>query len=193
MSATRVGIGQRADGRAKQIENGRQHILALDVLSLHDIFQVDLGNERAQIAHLGSVGRSGQNQRHPTVKGVAVKGVLLIAAHGCVVFREAEGMHPNLITAPTKLSQDVGGEHFGVTARYINVQIAERLQIIEGIVKSDLLSVRIIGIWHLIGHLDLIHKKIVLLSAALYSLPDMGSEFQRIAVANIPCQVKLKG
>ena len=102
-------------------------------------------------------------------------------------------MHTDLIAPSPELSQYIGGQHFGVAAGHINVQVGQGLQIVESIVEGDLLSVRIVGIRNLVGHLNLVYKKIILVCTVFYDLTDMSRKFQRIAIANITGQVQFKG
>ena len=102
-------------------------------------------------------------------------------------------MHTDLIAPSSKLSQYVRGQHFGVAAGHINVQVGQGFQIVERVVEGNLLSVRIVGIRNFIRHLNLIYKKIILVCAVFYDLPDMSRKLQRIAIANITGQVQFKG
>ena len=186
-------IGQRADGRTQQIKNGGQHILPLDLLSLYNVLQIDLGKQRFQIGHFSDVVGAGEDQRHTAVECVVVKGVLLIAADSRVVFGKGKRMHTDLIAAPPELRQDVRGQHFGVAAGHINVQVGQGLQIVEGVVKGDLLPGRIVWIRNFIGHLNFVYKEIILVCAVFHDLADVRGKLQRIAIANITGQVQLKG
>ena len=102
-------------------------------------------------------------------------------------------MHTDLIAPSSELSQYVRGQHFGVAAGHINVQVGQGLQIVERIVEGDLLSVRIIGIRNFIRHLNLVYKEIILVCAVFHDLTDMSRKLQWIAIANITGQVQLKG
>jgi len=135
----------------------------------------------------------GQDQRHTTVESKLVKSVLLISANSRVVFGKGKRMHADLIAPSSELSQYVRGQHFGVAAGHINVQVGQGLQIVECIVEGDLLAVRIVGIRDFIGHLNLIYKEIILVCAVFHDLTDMSRKLQRIAIANITGQVQLKG
>ena len=75
-------IGQRADRRTQQIKNRRQYILALDLFTLHNVLQINLGKQRFQISHLRGIRGTGQDQRHTAVEGIVLKGILLITAYG---------------------------------------------------------------------------------------------------------------
>ena len=114
-------IGQRADGRTQQIKNSGQHILPPDLLSLYNVLQIDLGKQRFQIGHFSGVIGAGEDQRHPAVECVVVKGVLLVTANSRIEFGKGKRMHTDLIAAPPELRQDVRGQHFGVAAGHINV------------------------------------------------------------------------
>ena len=102
-------------------------------------------------------------------------------------------MHTDLIAAPSKLGQYIRGQHFGVAAGHINVQVGQGIQIVKRVVEGDLLSIRIVGIRNFIRHLDLVYKEIILVCAVFYDLTDMRGKLQRIAIANITGQVQLKG
>jgi len=102
-------------------------------------------------------------------------------------------MHTDLVAASSKLCQYVRGQHFGVAAGHINVQVGQGLQIVERVVESNLLAIWIVGIRNLVGHLNLVYKKIILVCTVFYDLTDMSRKLQRIAIANITGQVQLKG
>ena len=101
-------------------------------------------------------------------------------------------MHTDLIASPSELSQYVRGQHFGVAAGHINVQVGQGLQIVKRVVEGDLLSVRIVGIRNFVGHLDLVYKEIILVCAVFHDFTDMSCKLQRIAIANITGQIQLK-
>ena len=102
-------------------------------------------------------------------------------------------MHTDLIAAPSKLGQYIRGQHFGVAAGHINVQVGQGLQIVERVVEGNFLAIWIVGIRNLVGHLNLVYKKIILVCTVFYDLPDMSRKLQRIAIANITGQVQFKG
>ena len=102
-------------------------------------------------------------------------------------------MHTDLVAPPPELSQYIGGQHFGVAAGHINVQVGQGLQIVERVVEGNLLAIWIVGIRNLVGHLNLVYKKIILVCTVFYDLADMSRKLQRIAIANITGQVQLKG
>ena len=118
-------IGQRADRRTQQIKNRRQYILALDLFTLHNVLQINLGKQRFQISHLRSVCGTGKNQRHTAVESKLIKSILFISADSRVVFGKGKWMHTDLIATPSKLSQYVRGQHFGVASGHINVQVGQ--------------------------------------------------------------------
>ena len=70
-------------------------------------------------------------------------------------------MHTNLIAAPTELGQNIGGQHPGVAAGHIDIQIGQGIQIVECVIEGDFLSGGIVGIRNFVGHLNLIDKEIV--------------------------------
>ena len=67
-------------------------------------------------------------------------------------------MHTDLVAPSSELSQYVRGQHFGVAAGHINVQVGQGFQIVERIVEGDFLPVRIVRIRNLVGHLNLVHE-----------------------------------
>ena len=186
-----VRVGQRADRGTEQIQRRRQYILAFDLLALHDILQIDLGKERFQIIHLCRFVRAGKDQRHTAEESIVLKGLRLVAAHRCVVLRKTQRMDTDLIAAAAKLGEDIAGEHAGIAAGYIDIQIIQRFQVVERVVKGDLLSVRIVGVRHLVGHLDLVHKEIPAIRLPLDPPTHGLRQLQRIAVTDIFRQIQL--
>ncbi len=187
------GIGKGADGGTQQVQDRGQYVRPLDPLALHDVLQIDLRNKRLQILHLGGIIGPGEDKGHPAEEGEAVKGVVLVAAHRRIIFREAEGMHADLVTSAPEFCQNIAGQHPGVAAGDVNIQIGERFQIVQRVIEGDPFAVLVVGIRNFIRHLDLIHKKIVLLPGVFHDLPDMLRQHEGIPEGNIPGQIELKG
>ena len=187
------GIGKGADRGTQQIQDRGQHVRPLDPFALHDVFQIDLRNKRLQVLHLGGIIGSGEDEGHPAEEGEAVKGVVPVAAYRRVIFREAEGMHTDLVTSPPEFSQNIAGQHPGVAAGDVNIQVRERFQIVQRVIEGDPFAVFVVGIRNFIRHLDLIHKEIVLFPGIFHDLPDMFRQHKRVPEGNIPGQIKFKG
>ncbi len=124
------GIGERTNGRAKKIQNGIQYICSLDFLSFQNVLQIDLGEKRLQVGHFGGIVGTGQNQRHPSEKCIVVKGFVFVPTYSRIVFRKAEGMNANFITAASELGEDIGRQYSGIAAGDVDIQIGKRTEIV---------------------------------------------------------------
>ena len=102
-------------------------------------------------------------------------------------------MNTDFITASAELRQNIGREHFGVASGYIDIQIGQGFQIIEGIVEGDFFPVRVVGVGYLVGHLNFIYEKVKGIATRFHDFPNVGRKYQRIAVADILCQIQRKG
>ena len=112
-------------------------------------------------------------------------GVRLFSAGCRVILRKAQRMHPDLVAASAEFRQNIAGQHFGITAGHINIQVRKGIQIVERIVKSDLFSARIVGIRHLVGHLNFVHEQIVSVRLPFDTFPNRLCKFQRVAIPDI--------
>ncbi len=186
-----VRVGQRAHRGAEQIQRRREHILAPNLFALHDVLQIDLGKERFQIIHLRRVVRAGEDQRHTAEKGIVLESLRLVSAHRRVILRKVQRVDTDLIAAAAKFGEDITGQHAGIAAGHIDIQIIQRFQIVERVIKGDLLSVRIVGVRHLVGHLDLIHEEIPAIRLPFDPLPHGLRQLQRVAVTDIFRQIQL--
>ena len=120
-----VRVGQKPDRRAEQAQRRGQYVFAFDLFTLHDVLEIYLGKERFQIIHLRCVIRTGEDQRHAAVEGVIIKGLCLVATHRRVVLCKAQRVDADLVATAARLRQDVAGEHAGVAAGDIDIQIGK--------------------------------------------------------------------
>ena len=101
-------------------------------------------------------------------------------------------MHPDFIAAASEFGEDITGQHFGITASHVNIQIGKRLQIIQCIIESNSLSVRVIGVRHLIRHLNLVNKQIEPVRVTFHLFPHRSGQRKRISVTDILRKVQFE-
>ena len=102
-------------------------------------------------------------------------------------------MDTNLIAATPEFSEDITGQHPGIAAGHIYVQVVQSLQVVERVIESNLITIGIVGIRYLVGHLYLIDKQIKLLGGILYDTAHICRKLQGIPVADVTREVELDG
>ena len=101
-------------------------------------------------------------------------------------------MDANLVTSASELGQNVRRQHFGIAAGHVDIKVGKSFQIVQCIVKGNGFSIFVIGIFHLIGHLNFINEQIVLLGRMFYGVAHARGKFKRVAVFDVFCEIECK-
>lgn len=102
-------------------------------------------------------------------------------------------MHTDLIASPPELCQNIGGQHPRITPCDIDIQVLQAAQVVQSVIKRNLLPQRIVMIPYLVGHLNLIYEKIEPLFLPLGNLTDLRRKLQRVTVFYVSGKIQLNG
>ena len=188
-----AGVGQRADGRAEEVDDLPQQLRSLDGMSLQDVLEIDRLEEGAQVVFPCGVVGAGQAEGHASEAHVVVKGVAAVELDGGEVFGEGEGMEAYLVSASAEFGADIGGEHAGVGAGYIDIQVLQVGEAVEGVVEGDGASLGIVGIGLLVRHLDFVDEEVALAFGVLHPVLDIVGQEERVTEAKAGLGVELEG